>query len=92
MRPVLKDLSDTTLVLDADILSNVISLQSQVSRGCMTHQTLRTPVDVREVKTRIAHSRGIDHRRNLGEVLGTELVENVDVCFLELRQELDSIT
>lgn len=58
----------------------------------MTHQTLGTPVDVREIKTRVAHSRGIDQRRNLGEVLGTELVENVGVCFLELGQELDSIT
>lgn len=47
---------------------------------------------MRVAKARIAHSRGIDQRCNFGEVLGAELVENVGVRILELRQELDSIT
>lgn len=47
---------------------------------------------MRVVNARIAHSRGIDQRRNFGEVLSTELVENVGVRILKLSQELDSIT
>lgn len=84
VRPVLKDLSDVTLILDADILNNRVSPESHVFGGCVTHETLRTSIDVGIVETRIADSRGIDQRSNFGEVLSTKLVENVDVRILEL--------
>ena len=90
--PVLEDRSDTTLVLNTDILNNKISVVPHAFNGCVTHQTLRTPVDVGVAKTRITHSWGIDYWCNLGEVLSAELVENVDVRILELRQVLDRAT
>ena len=57
----------------------------------MTNQTLRTPVDVRVVQTRIAHGRGIDQGCNFSEVFGTELVKCAGVRILELSQVLDRI-
>jgi len=48
VRPVLEDLSDTALVIDADILANEISANSHASfnKRPATHQTLGAPVDM----------------------------------------------
>ena len=86
MRPVSEDLPDFSLVVDADILRNEIT--SCTSDNRRTYQTLRTPVDVRVIETRIAHGWSVDQGRNLSKVFGTELVESVDVDVLKLREEL----
>jgi len=92
VRPVPEDLSDTTLILDADILNNEINVKPHVMNGRVTHQTLGTPIDVRVVETRVAHSWSIDQGGNFGQVFGTELVKSVDIRILELREELDRVT
>jgi len=92
VRPVPEDLSDTTLVIDADILSNEMNVKLHALNSRVTHQTLGTPVDVRVVETCVAHSWGIDQGGDFSQVFGTELVKSVDIRILELRQELDRIT
>ena len=92
VRPVLEDLSDASLVLDADILTKKVSLESHASNRCVSHQTLWAPVDMRVVKTRIAHGWCIDQGCDFREVLSTEPVKSVEVCIPELREVLCGIT